>query len=1132
MSGFNHKKLFQSFHSDYVARGRSYFERNRVEFVNLKKDGGLSAIVSGRQFYQVNIEPIVIDGDQWVVDGDCSCPVHYNCKHVVAALLEAEKKELPLLGDKPLDVTPMDERRGKGSGERFVEEWVGALTTLANGEQTAPRRQNSRGKSAQKRWLLYVFQPPQSGRSLSLDVCTGYLKKDGNYSQIKSFSPYTTLQGTPPEAVLPEDVKLLRQLYLHSQNDFNSGRCALQGEESGEIFEKVVATGRSFWKSIESAPLSLIEPKPMQLRWEEDVHGEQKLQAKVADVEEVMVLLLDPPYYRIPMTEEVGCLQSEYPPQLLARLDQLPAVPPEQVAQLQQKLEKQQQLTAIPRPRKVTPAKLHEVEPRPRLQLFMGVIQIEDEDDQYWWREEPEYYAQSLPMVELQFDYDGVIVDFEDEATILWSHRGSERLQIPRDEEQEENYRAQLTPFMFEVESLMYGEDDVQVDDRYIDSLTFIGGEGKIIDFCLDELPKLRKQGWIIEFSEDWDWTFAEEPEGWYAELDESESDWFTLGLEVDIDGQRVSLLPILAQFVANLPNDLTLEQLKQMPDEQKIVVRLDDGRLLPIYLGKVRTILSTLIELYDERPLDEQGRIRFNRLEAARMADLQAAEGAAHLRWLGGDRLLDLGKKLRDFNGIEVAAPPQQFHAELRDYQQTGLSWLQFLREMGLGGVLADDMGLGKTVQTLAHLLLEKQSGRMQGPSLVVAPTSLMVNWRSEAARFAPDLRVTVLHGADRKERYCEISESDIVLTTYPLVTRDHEELLSHDYYLLILDEAQVIKNPKARVTQLVHQIQAQHRLCLSGTPMENHLGELWSLMHFLNPGLLGDEKQFRQQYRNPIEKRGDSHRQHILQRRISPFLLRRSKQEVVLELPEKSTIIRSVELEGVQSKLYESIRLSMHKKIKKEVERKGLNRSHIIILDALLKLRQVCCDPRLLKLDAAKNVKKSAKLEMLMDLLPEMLEEGRRVLLFSQFTSMLKLIEDELKKKKIDYVKLTGQTRDRATPVERFQAGEVPLFLISLKAGGTGLNLTAADTVIHYDPWWNPAVENQATDRAHRIGQTNSVFVYKFITANTVEEKILELQQRKSALVEGLYGDGKAATGGKFSAEDLQMLFDPVVD
>ena len=561
------------------------------------------------------------------------------------------------------------------------------------------------------------------------------------------------------------------------------------------------------------------------------------------------------------------------------------------------------------------------------------------------------------------------------------------------------------------------------------------------------------------------------------------------------------------------------------MPDDTLITLRLDEQRLLPLPVGRVRDILNILVEMFGSEPLDDEGRLQLHALKAAQLVELEAATGAARLRWMGGEQMLELGRKLRDFQGIEDVKVPENFQTTLRPYQQQGLNWLQFLREYRLGGILADDMGLGKTVQTLSHLLLEKNAGRLDKPCLVIAPTSLMGNWRFEANRFAPDLKVLVLHGTERREHFDTVDQYDLVLTTYPLLPRDKQELLKQHYYLLILDEAQNIKNPKAKATQIVHQIKADLRLCLTGTPMENHLGELWSMFHFLLPGLLGDQHRFR----TPIEREHDLHRRDALYKRIKPFMLRRTKEAVIEELPEKTEIVRTIEIDGTQRDLYETIRLTMNEKVRQEIAAKGLSRSQIIILDALLKLRQICCDPRLLKMDAARKVQESAKLEALMDMIPEMVEEGRKVLLFSQFTSMLTLIEKELKSHSIGYAKLTGQTRKRSEAIDSFQNGDVPVFLISLKAGGVGLNLTAADTVIHYDPWWNPAVEQQATDRAHRIGQTRKVFVYKLITAGTVEEKIQELQSRKQQLADAMLS-GNAEVGSQLSHKDLEALFAPL--
>jgi len=548
---------------------------------------------------------------------------------------------------------------------------------------------------------------------------------------------------------------------------------------------------------------------------------------------------------------------------------------------------------------------------------------------------------------------------------------------------------------------------------------------------------------------------------------------------------------------------------------------------------GRLRPILSTLIELYDpQRSLRSDGRLRLSGLQAAQLTELQEAD--PRLTFRGGEVAREWGRRLKGFQGLAELALPVGLATELRPYQRRGLDWLQFLREYNLGGILADDMGLGKTVQALAHLLLlEQEGGRADRPSLVVAPTSLMFNWRREAERFAPSLKVLLLHSPDRRRRFEAIPDHDLLLTTYPLLSRDQEALGPHAYHLLILDEVQAIKNPRSKAAQAAGSLKTRYHLCLTGTPLENHLGELWSLFDFLLPEMLGDERRFRRLFRIPIERYGDEHRQEQLRRRVAPFLLRRTKEAVAADLPAKTEILREIPLASDQRDLYETLRLALDERVRREVESRGLARSGIIILDALLKLRQVCCDPRLVPLESARKVKGYAKLELLRTLLLELRDEERRVLLFSQFTSMLALIEEDLMRSGLHenrgFVKLTGRTRNRALPVDRFQAGEIPLFLISLKAGGSGLNLTAADTVIHYDPWWNPAAEHQATDRAHRIGQDKPVFVYKLITEGTVKQQVAELQARKAALADAILAGGGAAAGS-LSAEDLEPLFAPI--
>ncbi len=600
---------------------------------------------------------------------------------------------------------------------------------------------------------------------------------------------------------------------------------------------------------------------------------------------------------------------------------------------------------------------------------------------------------------------------------------------------------------------------------------------------------------------------------------------WFDLELGIVVNQTRVALLPVLIELIRSAPHDFNPATLAQHADTDELMATLPGGLRVALPWGRVKPILNALGELYFSS--SSGGSMRMSMLDAARLAELA---DSAHLRWMGGERLRAMGRKLSEFGGVEMVAAPKGLNATLRDYQSEGLAWMQFLREYNLAGILADDMGLGKTIQTLAHILTEKEAGRLTTPALVVAPTSLMGNWQDEAARFAPDLRVLVLHGIARQELFDQIDQFDMILTTYALLPRDEEKLRAIDFYLVILDEAHYIKNPRAKAAQTAGLLRAKHRLCLTGTPLENHLGELWSQFHFLLPGLLGEEKAFNRDFRNPIEKLGDDARRAFLTRRIKPFMLRRTKDKVAKELPSKTEMVRTVELADAQRDLYETMRLAMDKKVRDEIAKKGVARSHIIILEALLKLRQVCCDPRLVKTSfASKSVAPSAKLIELLAMLDELLAENRKILVFSQFTSMLALIEDELNARNIPYALLTGNTVDRAGAVRSFQNGEVPVFLISLKAGGVGLNLTAADTVIHYDPWWNPAAENQATDRAWRLGQDKPVFVYKLIARGTLEEKIQQLQQKKAALADAMLADGQVQNG-KLTQDDLQAIFAPL--
>ena len=632
--------------------------------------------------------------------------------------------------------------------------------------------------------------------------------------------------------------------------------------------------------------------------------------------------------------------------------------------------------------------------------------------------------------------------------------------------------------------------------------------------FRATAIPKLEAAGWTVTVDEDFGHHLYEvSSNDLDARLDEVPGGWFTLSVGFDIDGESFDLLPILLKL---LESDI-VDQLATKTPTDRHLVYLPNGAALHLPVDRLRQILNHLSVVLDpDFPLHP--------VDAAAIAeefDIKTTSPA----------LKKLRKNLSEQKETAKKEKPEGLQADLRPYQQVGYEWMATLAENDLHGILADDMGLGKTIQTLALLLASK--GSEITPSLVIAPTSVVPNWAAEAKKFAPSLRVLTLSGSKRAKAYPAIPHADIVITSFALLQRDIEKLKKHTFKFAILDEAQLIKNPQAKVSIAAGQLKAQHRLCLSGTPVENNLTELWSLFHFLIPGFLGDLSAFRTRYQNPIEKEDNLERRDALRARLSPLILRRTKDEVAKDLPPKTILVHPIELTTVQKDLYESVRVTMDKRVRDAIAERGISQSQITILDALLKLRQICCHPDLvsntdfLPPDQVPKQPKSAKLDYLMELLDILFAEKRRVLLFSQFTSMLQLIENELIARKTPYLKLTGSSQDRGGLVEKFQNNNIPIFLISLKAGGTGLNLTAADTVIHYDPWWNPAAEAQATDRAYRIGQTKPVFVHKLLCANTVEDRIHRLQQQKALLADSILS---AASQGVPDSETLATLLAPI--
>ena len=919
------------------------------------------------------------------------------------------------------------------------------------------------------------------------------------------------LAKTPP-FVTEQDVDILRMLRPDLVHIAGRQAYALEGAHGGELLQRLIRTGR-FALSTDLSPLVLGDSRPGSFGWRIDRQGCQRPCFR-ALAEASLAIPLQPPWYVDLDRAVVGPLDVPGDREVIARLFSLPPLPEKRAALVAEMLAELAPDLQPPDENATASLRCIDVDPRPLLRL-----RTLPTNGHAAWRDYVAVdYAARFDVAMPVFHYQDAAVSADDgqEFVVL---DGGETVCVRRKHDLEQRF----IDVLGECGLARLPASVLNVVGYPCENAYGLGNELAWYGFMQAGIDTLRAAGWEIEFDEDFR-HHALQVEAWHADLVATENGWFDLDMGVIVEGERLPLAPLLASlFQRDVRWTETIELLK-IPDEEIVELRTPANRRLHVPAERLKPLAATLIDLFEG--LGDGYRLRISRFDASR---LQALNDPSRWQFRGQEEIVALAERLLAAQGVRNIEPPAGLGLELRAYQKEGVSWLQFLREHGLSGILADDMGLGKTAQALAHLLLEKESGRLDRPALIVLPTSLVFNWMNEAARFAPSLSLLSLQGVDRKSRFDDIPRHDVVLTTYPLLWRDASELTRFSYHMLILDEAQTVKNSRSQGAEVVRRIDARHRLCLTGTPLENHLGELWSQFDFLLPGFLGDSNAFTRYWRTPIEKQGDVPRRNLLAQRIRPFILRRRKEEVAPELPAKTIIQRKVELSGGQRDLYEAVRAVMDVMVREEIASKGFGRSQMVILEALLKLRQVCCDPRLVKALAAQRVKERAKLDLLMTMLPELVDEGRRILIFSQFTAMLALIENEMKRAEIDYVVLTGDTIDREMPVRRFQSGDVPVFLVSLKAGGVGLNLTAADTVIHYDPWWNPAVENQATDRAHRLGQDKPVFVYKLIVAGSIEEKILTLQERKADLAEGILSADSSATL-KFGEDDIAALFAPL--
>lgn len=688
----------------------------------------------------------------------------------------------------------------------------------------------------------------------------------------------------------------------------------------------------------------------------------------------------------------------------------------------------------------------------------------------------PENPQEKYLTATVRFKYPGGEVNPDEPSEFFWNE--NTKTIVRRDSEAEHVLLGELNSFAFHEVYYRFDEKLVQVHRKWFSELVqyFTGRSWEVIA----DGKRLRRPG-----------NFSIKVE--------SGEDWFDLQADIDFDGVR-SPLPTLLQAL----------------QRGESFVVLDDGTrgILPEeWLRK----FGGLAEMGQV----EGDAVRFQSNQAL-MLDLLLAEQ----QQVSVDKNFSAWcAKLKGFSGINPASQPRGFRGDLREYQREGLGWFAFLNEFRFGGCLADDMGLGKTIQVLAWLERRRarrlKKGESRKPSLAVVPKSLVFNWIEEAGKFCPKLRVLDYTGTQRAERLQELDHCHLIVTTYATFRRDVQKLKDIEFDYAILDEAQAIKNPSAQATKAVRLLQADHRLAMTGTPVENHLGDLWSLFDFLNPGMLGGITA------NTFMVSGDDQAERLtaLSNALRPFVLRRTKQQVLSELPEKTEQTLYCEMNVKQKKLYQELRDHYRASLTKKIKDVGIKRSKIHVLEALLRLRQAACDPRLVRKDVAVM---GAKIEFLIEQLQWVLSEGHKALVFSQFTSLLALLKKELTKNRWKFEYLDGQSNRRAESVKRFQEDpECSLFLISLKAGGHGLNLTAADYVYILDPWWNPAVEAQAIDRAHRMGQQKPVVAYRMIAKGTVEDKIVQLQQTKRQLADAIISADQSLIR-TLSMDDLQILFE----
>ena len=900
-----------------------------------------------------------------------------------------------------------------------------------------------------------------------------------------------------PDAMSFDDsakVALLGTQYF-DHHGLSKGDIVVDSYAKEAIFEELLASSRVYFRSFGSNPLRRGDPIDVAPRFVQDDAGHLEWiitgpdGSRLKDLYRLRSLWEFDPTTRV-LRRVVG---DEF---MIKHLYGGKEVLPTQVKAVRAHLERTGLHRHLPLP--LDPLAITDVRTTPTAVLRARLVEAADET--------------RFPVALLTFDYDGhdvIPTSFEGDVATVREERAIYR--IHRHEAAQAQTYDRLEAAGFRIMAIR------QIAGTRIppDGIPCVNGGGAAIDdlhHFWQTLDACEAAGMRVIRIDDFPVTEIAETTAYHT-INVVGGDAYEMDVGIEVDGERHALAEVLAATVADARFPL-VARAGELPDA-RWTIRLPDSRLVRLPLAELRALMAPVAEWLGE------SKVRVTRIQAAMIANELDAEAPRELQ-----ATREALQRLATIGTAPLPHTSPNFVGELRHYQREGLRWLNTLAEAGLGGVLGDDMGLGKTTQLIAHLLHLKDVGALTNQALIVLPASLTSTWSHACAQFAPSLRVEVLHGSGRAAVHERAGDADVLITTYGTLVRDIEMLEQRRFSLVVADESQNIRNPKAQSAKTVRRLQADRFLNLTGTPLENRLLDLWAQMDLAVPGLLGSARGFTRQVANPIQNKGSEMHRAALARRIAPFLLRRTKQEVASELPEKITTTIEVELAPAQRTLYEALRAAQHAAVQAAIAERGINSCGIVVLDALLKLRQVCCDPVLAPMASAKKIKVSAKLDALMERLEEAVEGGHRVLVYSSFTTMLDKIAARVTEAGMGYQMLTGKTTNRGQVVDAFQNGSDPLFLLSLKAGGVGLNLTAADTVIIYDPWWNPAAEDQATDRAHRIGQDKTVNVYRLIAKDTIEERIEVLKASKAALASAIL-DGEGDVSSRWTEQDIDHLF-----